>query len=140
MKLCDKAIDIGRENKADYTVVAKPMVRVGNVYLKLKDLDRAIENFERSLTEHRNDVIVKQIAKLKKQKMEDAKKAYIDPIKAEEERESGNTCFKNGMLLSIYFHNTSLKLLIKKTLLRFLSCQPDYSMFCSSLLFLQCTN
>jgi len=96
LKLCDKAIDIGRENKADYTVVAKPMVRVGNVYLKLKDLDRAIENFERSLTEHRNDVIVKQIAKLKKQKMEDAKKAYIDPIKAEEERESGNTCFKNG--------------------------------------------
>lgn len=96
LKLCDKAIDIGRENKADYKLVAKPMVRVGNVFLKLKDLDKAIENFERSLTEHRNDVIVKLVAKLKKQKIEDAKKAYLDPIKAEQERESGNNCFKKG--------------------------------------------
>jgi len=94
--LCEKAVDIGRENKADYKLIAKPIARIGNVYIKLKDFEKGIENLERSLTEHRNDVIVKQVAKLKKQIKEEKLKAYIDPVKAEEERELGNTCFKKG--------------------------------------------
>jgi len=95
-ELCDKAVDIGRENKADYKLVAKPIARIGNVYLKLKDYDKAIEYLERSLTEHRAEPIVKQVAKLKKLREEEKKKAYLDPVKAEEERQLGNEKYKGG--------------------------------------------
>lgn len=106
LEICEKAVEIGRENKADYKLIAKPIARMGNVYVKQKDYDQAIEHLERSLTEHRADAVVKQVAKLKKQKEEEKKKAYLDPVKAEEERETGNTHFKNGDFPTALKHYT----------------------------------
>lgn len=94
--LCEKAVDIGRENRADYQLIAKPIARIGHVHLKRKDTTKAIEELERSLSEHRNPAVVKEVAKIKKQLEEEKKKAYLDPEKAEKEREEGNTCFKAG--------------------------------------------
>jgi len=97
LTLCEKAVDVGRENRADYQLVAKPIARMGNVYLKQGNFDEAIEHFERSLTEHRADSVVKQLNAVKKQQVDVARKAYVDPIKAESEREEGNKSFKSGV-------------------------------------------
>jgi len=96
IELCEKAVDIGRENRADYTLISKPIARIGHVYLKQKNYDKAIEQLERSLSEHRADHVVKEVQRIKKMQEEEKKKAYLDPVKAEEEREEGNKYFKTG--------------------------------------------
>ena len=82
--LCEKAVDIGRENRAEYKLIAKPIARIGHVHLKRKDYKKAIEELERSLSEHRAEPVVKEVAKIKKQMEEEKKKLYLDPVKAEQ--------------------------------------------------------
>lgn len=106
IELCEKAVDIGRENRADYKLIAKPIARIGHVHLKRKNYTKAIEELERSLSEHRNDSVVKEVTKIKKQLEEEKKKAYLDPEKAEQEREEGNKFFKKGDYPSAIKHYT----------------------------------
>lgn len=94
--LCSKAVDIGRENRADFKLIAKPIARMGHVYLKQKNYEKAIDELERSLSEHRNEAVIKEVQKVKKLVEDEKKKAYLDPVKAEEEKEEGNKYFKNG--------------------------------------------
>ena len=93
---CLKAVDEGREMRANYQVVAKSFARIGNCYLKKDDLKKAIEYFEKSLTEHRTaDTLTKlrnAEAELKKRESE----AYIDKEKAEEARLQGKEYFTQG--------------------------------------------
>lgn len=96
LELCEKAVDVGRENRADYQLIAKPIARMGNVYLKRKNYVKAIEHLQRSLTEHRAYSVVKQLASVKKMQELEDRNAYRDPVKAEAEREDGNKSFKNG--------------------------------------------
>jgi len=96
IQLCEKAVDIGRENRADYKLISKPIARIGHVHLKRKEYKKAIEELERSLSEHRADSVIKEVAKIKKLMEDEAKKAYLDPEKAEQEREEGNKKFKGG--------------------------------------------
>ena len=53
VKVCEKAIDVGRENRADFKLIAKAWNRAGNGYRKLGDLTAAKNAFEKALTEHR---------------------------------------------------------------------------------------
>jgi len=106
IELCEKAVDIGRENRAEYQLIAKPIARIGHVHLKRKNYELAIEELERSLSEHRADAVVKEVAKIKKQMEEEKKKAYLDPEKAEQEREQGNKSFKGGDYPSALKHYT----------------------------------
>jgi len=96
LELCERAVEIGRENRADYHLIAKPIARMGHVHLKRKDHLKAIEHLERSLSEHRNDAVVKEVQKIKKQLEEEKRNAYLNPELAEKEREEGNKNFKNG--------------------------------------------
>lgn len=96
VELCEKAVDIGRENRADYALIAKPIARIGHVHLKKKEYTEAISQLERSLSEHRNDSVVKEVAKIKKMMEEEQRNAYINPEIAEKEREEGNKFFKSG--------------------------------------------
>jgi len=96
IELCEKAVDVGRENRAEYQLIAKPIARIGHVHLKRKDYPKAIEELERSLSEHRAESVVKEVMKIKKQIEEEKKKAYLDPVKAEQEREEGNKFYKAG--------------------------------------------
>ncbi|OTA90708.1 hypothetical protein M434DRAFT_364893 [Hypoxylon sp. CO27-5] len=91
---CTKAIEEGRQIYADFKMIAKSYARIGTAYEKLGDLAAAIENYQKSLTEHRIPDTVNKLRAAERRKIEEAKKAYIDPVKAEEAREEGNKKFK----------------------------------------------
>lgn len=93
IKACEKAVDEGREIYADFKMIAKSYARIGSSYEKLGDLDKAIEHYKKSLTENRTPDVITKLRAAEKNKIEGAKKAYIDPEKAEEARELGKTKF-----------------------------------------------
>lgn len=93
---CKKAVDTGRENRADFKLIAKALARIGNAYKKLEDWKNAKIYFEKSMSEHRTPEIRTQISELDKKIKEEERKAYVDPVKAEEAKEKGNELFKDG--------------------------------------------
>jgi stress-induced-phosphoprotein 1 len=93
---CKEAVEYGREVYADFKLIAKSLARIGSSYEKLGDYPQAIENYQKSLTEHRTPEVVNKLRAAEKTKIESAKKAYIDPAKAEEARELGNAKFKES--------------------------------------------
>lgn len=93
---CNKAIEVGRENRADFKLIAKSFTRIGNAYKKLGDLYKAKTFYEKSMSEHRTPEIRATLAEVDKLIKEQEKKAYIDPEKAEQEKELGNDFFKKG--------------------------------------------
>jgi stress-induced-phosphoprotein 1 len=94
IEACTKAIEEGREIYADFKLIAKSYARVGTAYEKQGDLAKAIENYNRSLTEHRTPDVLNKLRAAERTKTDMAKKAYVDPAKAEEAREDGNKKFK----------------------------------------------
>lgn len=96
IQLCEKAVDVGRQNRADFSLVAKPLARIGNVYFKQNDYNKAIEYFQKSLSEVPNDAVSKKMKQAQKILKDEEIKAYIDPEKAETAREEGNQLFKSG--------------------------------------------
>lgn len=96
IKTCTQAVDEGREIYADFKLIAKAYARIGSAYDKKGDLEKAIEFYNMSLREHRTPEILNKLRAAEKKKIEDAKKALIDPEKAEEARLKGNEAFKKG--------------------------------------------
>lgn len=94
IEACTKAIEEGREIYADFKLISKSYARIGTAYEKQGDLAKAIENYNRSLTEHRTPDVLNKLRAAERNKAEMAKKAYVDPAKAEEAREEGNKKFK----------------------------------------------
>ncbi|KAG9051010.1 Hsp90 cochaperone [Tulasnella sp. UAMH 9824] len=93
---CTKAVDEGRELRADFKLIAKAFGRIGSAYLKKGDLGQAISYFQKSLTEHRTPDILKKLNETEKLKKEQDKKAYVNPELADKAREEGNAYFKTG--------------------------------------------
>ncbi|XP_065173629.1 stress-induced-phosphoprotein 1 [Atheta coriaria] len=93
---CEKGIDIGRENRADFKLIAKAMMRIGNAYKKLKQWKQAKVYYEKSMSEHRTPEIKTLLSDIEKVIREEDRKAYVDPSKAEAEKEIGNEFFKKG--------------------------------------------
>ncbi|CAI2352706.1 unnamed protein product [Caenorhabditis sp. 36 PRJEB53466] len=96
VKLCEQAIAIGRETRADYKLIAKAMARAGNAFLKQGDEKLALNWFQRSLSESRDPELVKRVKELEKSIKEKERLAYIDPQLAQEEKNKGNEYFKKG--------------------------------------------
>ncbi|SZF01835.1 unnamed protein product [Blumeria hordei] len=96
IKVCEQAIEEGREIYADFKMIAKSYARIGFAYEKKGDFDNAIVNYKKSLTEHRTPDTVNKLRSAEKKKIEMSREAYIDPEKAEEARETGNTKFKES--------------------------------------------
>lgn len=70
--------------------------RIGTSYEKKGDLVKAVEFYQKSLTEHRTPDILNKLRAAEKAKIKAEREAYIDPQKAEEARELGNEKFKNA--------------------------------------------
>lgn len=103
---CEKAIDVGRENRADYKLIAKAFCRVGNSYKKLGEFKNAKMNFEKSLSEHRTPEVKTLLSQVEAIIKEEERRAFIDPDKAEEEKELGNEYFKKGDFSTAVKHYT----------------------------------
>lgn len=91
---CTKAIEEGRVIYADFKLIAKSYARIGTSYEKMGDMEKAVEHYQMSLREHRTPEVVSKLRAAERKKIDDAKKAYIDPEKAEQAREEGNAKFK----------------------------------------------
>lgn len=103
---CEKGIEIGRENRADYKLIAKAFTRIGNAYKKLEDWEMAKTYYEKAMSEHRTPEIKTLLSETEKKIREEERKAYIDPEKAEEEKEMGNRLFKKGDYSTAIKHYT----------------------------------
>ncbi|SMN17857.1 similar to Saccharomyces cerevisiae YOR027W STI1 Hsp90 cochaperone, interacts with the Ssa group of the cytosolic Hsp70 chaperones and activates Ssa1p ATPase activity [Maudiozyma saulgeensis] len=89
----NEAVEQGRDLRADYKIIAKSFARMGNSYYKLNDLHKAIEFYQKSLTEHRTaDILTKLRTTEKELKTKEADE-YISPEKAEEARLQGKEYF-----------------------------------------------
>jgi len=93
---CTKAAEEGRNLYADFKIIAKSYARIGTAYEKTGDVDKAIEFYNMSLREHRTPDVLQKVKTAERNKLEAARKAYIDPVKAEEAREEGNKKFKES--------------------------------------------
>lgn len=96
IETCTKAAEEGRELYADFKIIAKSYARIGTAYEKQGDLAQAIDYYNMSLREHRTPEVVNKVRVAERNKIEQARKAYIDPAKAEEAREEGNKKFKES--------------------------------------------
>ena len=103
---CEKAIEIGRENRADYKLIAKVFCRVGNSNRKLGESRQAKQAYEKSLSEHRTPEVKTLLSQVEAVIKEEERRAFIDPEKAEEEKEKGNEFFKKADFSSAVKHYT----------------------------------
>jgi len=109
-----KAIEEGRKQYADYSVIAKAIVRQGNAYMKMKDYGKAVEAFGKALTEHRTADTLNLLKKAEKLKAEADVQAYLDPQKAAEAKDRGNQFFKTRSILK---QSKSIQRLLQEVLM-----------------------
>jgi len=110
IKVCENAVDHGREVRADFKLIARAFHRIGNAYHKKGDLDNAIKYYNKSLAEHRTPQVLDALRKTEKEKAEAAKLAYHDVAKADEARNQGNVLFKEGKYSeAVKFYTEAIK-------------------------------
>ncbi|KAJ5580222.1 Heat shock protein (Sti1) [Penicillium hispanicum] len=96
VEVCQKAVEEGRDVRADFKTIAKAFTRIGSAYEKLGDLTQAIEYYHKSLTEHRTPDALTKLRNAEKTKEKTEKEAYMDPAEAEKARELGQQKFQEG--------------------------------------------
>ncbi|OXB43028.1 hypothetical protein B1J92_H08195g [Nakaseomyces glabratus] len=96
LKTLDEAVEKGREMRTDYKLIAKSFARMGNVHHKTNNLKKAIEFYQKSLTEHRTPDILTKLRNTEKELKKQEAEEYINPEKAEEARLEGKDYFTKG--------------------------------------------
>ncbi|KAG4107925.1 heat shock protein STI-like protein [Neocallimastix lanati (nom. inval.)] len=110
IEVCEKAVEHGREVRADFKIIARAFHRIGNAFHKKGDLENAIKNYNKSLAEHRTPQVLDALRKTEKEKAEAAKLAYHDVAKADEARNQGNVLFKEGKFSeAVKFYTEAIK-------------------------------
>ncbi|XP_021344857.1 stress-induced-phosphoprotein 1-like [Mizuhopecten yessoensis] len=94
--VCEEAVELGRENRAEYTMIAKALARMGKAYLKKEDDANALRYFQKALAEHRTPDVAKSIQEIEKRMKEKERLSFIDPEKSLEAKALGNQFFQRG--------------------------------------------
>ncbi|KAK6591120.1 stress-induced sti1 [Cryptosporidium xiaoi] len=94
LEICQKALEIRFEAKADYTKVAKVYNRMASCYTKMKEYQKAKEMYEKSLLEDNNRHTRTSLRDLESLIERSEREAYINPELAEKHRLEGNELFK----------------------------------------------
>nr|CAH7721404.1 unnamed protein product [Callosobruchus chinensis] len=106
IKECERAIDVGRENRADFKLIAKSFMRIGNAYRKMKDYKNAKTYYEKSMSEHRTPEVKTLLSEVERLIKDEEEKSYINPELSEKEKEIGNELFKKGDYATAVKHYT----------------------------------
>ncbi|CAH8875225.1 unnamed protein product [Trichobilharzia szidati] len=96
IEVCEKAVEVGRENRADYKLVAKAYARAAHAFEKKEDYANAKKFYDKSLSESRQPDVEKAARALDKLIKEKEKLAYVNPEQAEIEKAKGNELFLKG--------------------------------------------
>ncbi len=96
VKECERAVEVGRESRADFKLIAKALGRMGNALRRMDELERAKTAYEKALTEHRTPEFRTSLSEVESLIKKRREQEYIDPEKAEEEKAAGNALFKAG--------------------------------------------
>ncbi|KAJ1607326.1 putative stress-induced protein sti1-like protein [Cryptosporidium canis] len=94
LEVCQKALDKRFEVKADFVKVAKAYNRMASCYIKMNELQKAKEMYEKSLLEDNNRHTRTSLKELERLIEKSEREAYIDPEIAEKHRVAGNDLFK----------------------------------------------
>ncbi|KEG03007.1 Hsp70/Hsp90 organizing protein, putative [Plasmodium vinckei vinckei] len=96
IETCIYAIENRYNFKAEFSQVAKVYNRLAIGYINIKDYDKALEAYRKSLVEDNNRATRNALKELERKKEKEEREAYIDPVKAEEHKNKGNEYFKNN--------------------------------------------
>lgn len=91
---CDKAIEVGRELRADYKIIARAFARKANALVKQEKLEEAITMYNKSLTEHRTADTLTKLHETEKQLKLKKEQDYVNLDLCNQEKEKGNEFFK----------------------------------------------
>ena len=95
-KQCEEAIEKAREMlPTPFEDIAKFYVRWGKVYVKRKDLGRAIELWQTAQMEYSDKATERLIKTTMLEKKKQDKLAYVNPELAKEAKERGNDAFRS---------------------------------------------
>ncbi|XP_023337984.1 stress-induced-phosphoprotein 1 [Eurytemora carolleeae] len=110
IKECETAIEVGRENRADFKLIAKAYNRLATAHKKLGDLQAAKVGYEKALTEHRTPEYRQNLSEVESEIKKAAELAYINPELADQEKQKGNESFKKGQWAdAVKFYSEAIK-------------------------------
>lgn len=95
IEACQKAVEVGKENRAPFEERAKALTRAAKAYQKKKDLDKAIQMCQEAQLEHFDKSTERLLKTMQLEKKKADTLAYQDDDKAEEAKQRGNTHFRN---------------------------------------------
>jgi len=93
---CEKAAEVGMENRVDFKVLAKAYARAGKAYHQKGELDNSVRYYEKALSNHRFKDYLTAMQKVKAEIKEAARLAKINPEEAAAAKARGNAFVKEA--------------------------------------------
>jgi len=96
IEFCEKSLEIGEANHAEFKLRAKALVRMGNCYKQLLDFEKAIFYYNKALIEDNNKATYELLRTVERELEEKKIHDYINPELSDRARMEGNDHFKAG--------------------------------------------